>query len=73
MTAPAILAEHVGSVPDSGGGAILIWVLLAFGIVGLYLIIRRTQRRSYDDIMTREQREAEMRANDPDMKHDDTP
>ena len=44
--------------------------LLGAGIAGLYVIINRTRRRSYRGYMSRDDREAEMKANDPDMKQD---
>lgn len=73
MVAAAVLAQENSVIPEAGGGAIIVWVLLALVIVGLYLVIRRSQRRSYEDFITRDQREREFRANDPDMKHDDAP
>ncbi|VAW05334.1 hypothetical protein MNBD_ACTINO01-2487 [hydrothermal vent metagenome] len=62
----AILAQTTEvSLPTSGGGEVVAWILLAGGIVGLFLIINRTQKRSYRHYMDRAQREAEMKANDP--------
>lgn len=73
MVDASVLAQENSVIPEAGGGAIIVWVLLALVIVGLYLVIRRSQRRSYEDFITRDQREREFRANDPDMKHDDAP
>jgi hypothetical protein len=71
MLAAPVLAQSGFSLPDAGSGAIVVWVLLGAGIVGLYLIINRTRKRSYNDYMDRAKREAEMKANDPDMKQED--
>ncbi len=71
MLAAPLLAQSGFNLPDAGGGEIIIWVLLAAGIVGLFLIINRTRKRSYQSYMDRAKREAELRANDPDMKKDE--
>ncbi len=68
----AILAQTTElSLPTSGGGEIVAWLLLAGGIVGLFLIINRTRKRSYRHYMDQAKREAELKANDPDMKGPD--
>lgn len=64
----AILAQTELNLPTSGGEEIIAWLLLAGGIVGLFLIINRTRKRSYRHYMDRAQREAELKASDPDMK-----
>jgi len=46
----------------------VLWLLLAGGIVGLFLIINRTRKRSYRAYMSKADREDELKANDPDMK-----
>ena len=68
MFVASLLAQETSTIPEAGGGAILLWVVLAAGIVGLYVLITRTRKRSYRDYMSRAEREAEMKANDPDMK-----
>jgi hypothetical protein len=68
MFVASLLAQETSTIPEAGGGAILLWVILAAGIVGLYVLITRTRKRSYRDYMSRAEREAEMKANDPDMK-----
>ena len=68
MFVASLLAQEASTIPEAGGGAILLWVILAAGIVGLYVLITRTRKRSYQDYMSRAEREAEMKANDPDMK-----
>ncbi len=67
MTA-SLLAQEISTIPEAGGGAILVRLLLAMGIIGLYLVITRTTRRSYKDFLSRPEREAELKATDPDMK-----
>ncbi|GMQ97984.1 MAG: hypothetical protein BMS9Abin17_0488 [Acidimicrobiia bacterium] len=64
----AIATESGFNLPSTGGGEALLWLLLAGGIIGLYLIISRTRKRSYRDYMSRADREAELKSNDPDMK-----
>ncbi len=64
----AILAQTEVNLPSAGGGEIFIWLLLGGGIVGLFLIINRTRKRSYRHYMDRARREAELKANDPDMR-----
>lgn len=71
MFVASLLAQETSTIPEAGGGAILLWVVLAAGIVGLYVLITRTRKRSYRDYMSRAEREAEMKANDPDMKQTD--
>ena len=71
MLAASLLAQETSTIPEAGGGAILIWLLLGAGIIGLYLVVNRTRRRSYGDYMSRTEREAEMKENDPDMRKDD--
>ena len=66
-----LLAQETSTIPDAGGGAIFVWLLLGAGIIGLYLVINRTRKRSYRDYLSRSDREAEMKANDPDMRKDD--
>ena len=69
MFAARVLAQSTElNLPEAGGGEIILWLILAAVIVGLYIVITRTRRRSYRSYMDREQREAELRANDPDMK-----
>ena len=66
-----LLAQETSTIPEAGGGAILVWVGLGVGIVALYVFVNRSRKRSYRGYMSREEREAELRANDPDLRHDD--
>ncbi|GMQ92674.1 MAG: hypothetical protein BMS9Abin12_0151 [Acidimicrobiia bacterium] len=70
MFAASLLAQETSTIPEAGGGAIIVWVSLAIGIIGLYVVISRTRKRSYRSYMSRGEREAEMKANDPDMKQE---
>jgi len=72
LAAPIVAQSTELNLPEAGGGEIFIWVILAAVIVGLYLIITRTRKRSFRSYMDREQREADQRANDPDMKNPDS-
>jgi hypothetical protein len=71
MLAAPVLAQTEFSLPEGGGGEIIVWLLLAAGIVGLFLVINRTRKRSFKDYMSRAEREAKMKADDPDMKKDE--
>ncbi|MFV1963503.1 MAG: LPXTG cell wall anchor domain-containing protein [Acidimicrobiia bacterium] len=66
----AIATESGFDLPSTGGGEVLLWLLLAGGIVGLYFVISRTRKRSYRAYMSKTDREAELKSNDPDMKRD---
>jgi hypothetical protein len=68
MFVASLLAQETSTIPDAGGGAILIWLLLGAGIIGLYVVINRTRRRSYREYMSRAERDEELKANDPDMR-----
>jgi hypothetical protein len=68
MFVASLLAQETSTIPDAGDGAILIWLLLGAGIIGLYVVINRTRRRSYREYMSRAERDEELKANDPDMR-----
>jgi len=70
MFAASLLAQETSTIPEAGGGAIIVWVVLASGIIGLYVVISRTRKRSYRRYMSRDERDAELKANDPDMKQE---
>lgn len=59
------------NLPEAGGGAWIVWVLLAVGIIALWLMIRNTRKKAYKDYWDRKQAEEERRLNDPDMKKPD--
>lgn len=69
MHASAFVGQSGFDLPSAGGGEIILWLLLGAGIVGLWLIINRTRKRSYREYMTRAQREEELKRADPDMRN----
>ncbi|MEN8040504.1 MAG: hypothetical protein ABFR95_03280 [Actinomycetota bacterium] len=71
MFATSLLAQEASTFVDAVNGWTIWSALLAVGIVGLYVVISRTRKRSYRDIMTRQEHEAQMKANDPDMRSED--
>ena len=71
MLAAPVLAQTELNLPEGGGGEIIVWLILAAIIVGLFLVINRTRKRSFNDYMSRAEREARMKADDPDMKRDE--
>jgi len=70
MLAAPVLAQAELNLPEGGGGEIIVWLILAAGIVGLFLVINRTRKRSFNEYMSRAEREAKLKADDPDMKQD---
>lgn len=66
-----ILAGGFDVPESSGSGEWVVWILLAVGIVALWLLIRNTRKKAYRDFFERQKAEEERRKNDPDMKHDD--
>lgn len=70
MVFAQIIAQQSGWDLPSGGEAFF-WVLGAAVIVGLYIIISRTRKRSYNDYFERQKRAKEQRLNDPDMAKPD--
>ena len=69
MFAASVLAQEASTTSGSSNGTILLWILGA-GIVGLYILINRTRKRSYREYMSRAQREEDLKANDPDMRQE---
>ncbi|MDK1018686.1 MAG: hypothetical protein QGD89_04735 [Actinomycetota bacterium] len=70
MLVTSLLAQETPAIPEAGGGAIIVWSLLVVGFIALYVVISRTRKRSYKEYMTRVEREAELKARDPDMRRD---
>ena len=67
MAVDAILAQTSGlDGLLTGDARWILWLLLA-GIVCLWLVIRRTQKRSYRSAMSARERERQLRAQDPDL------
>jgi len=67
-----VATEPQGGLPG-GGAETVIWVVLGAVLVGLYLLIRRTRRRSERAFMDARRREDQLRANDPDLRRPDDP
>ena len=63
----ALLFAQTTNLPEGGGGAVFTWLLLAGGIVALWLMIRNTRKKAYRDYWERKQRDEARRLNDPDM------
>lgn len=72
MKVSTVLAQTTdgGSVPSEGGG-VLVWIIVAAVIVGLYLITRRSQRRANETYQNRREAAEDLRRNDPDMRRED--
>jgi len=71
MFVASLLAQESSTIPEPGCGAILVWILLGTGIAALYVVITRTRRRSERDYLSRADRDADLKANDPDLKQPD--
>ena len=70
MPAPALLLALITAqvnLPDGGGLSWLPWLLGAGVILGLWFVVARTRKRTYNAYWERRKREQERRANDPDM------
>ena len=68
--AVAVVAQQV-NLPDEGGLSWLFWLLGAGVILGLWFVVSRTRKRTYEAYWDRRRREEERRANDPDMARPD--
>ena len=67
---PVILTESADGIFPDDPGARVVFVLIGMGIVGLYLLLRRTRRRSEAAYWERRKREQDQRDSDPDMRRD---
>lgn len=65
------LVAQVVDLPEAGGGAWFFWILGAAVILGLWFVVARTRKRTYNAYWERKRREEELRANDPDMARPD--
>jgi hypothetical protein len=66
-----VLAQET-NLPDGDGAQILFWLIGAGVILGLWFVVARTRKRSYNEYWERKRREQQLRDNDPDMAHPDT-
>ena len=67
---PYFLAQTDDSfldVPTDGAG-LVVWLLIAAVIVGLYLLVQRTRRRAEDEFWERKRREREAERKRPDLE-----
>ncbi len=51
----------------SGTGQIIFWLIGAGVILGLWFVISRTRKKSYNEYWERRRQEEQRRLNDPDM------
>lgn len=59
-----------GVVPEDGASRV-VFVIIGIVILGLYVLISRTKRRSASHYLSRRRREQELRNADPDMRTDE--
>ena len=61
------IMAQIADLPDGNSSAIVYWVIGAAVILGLWFVISRTRKRSYDAYWERRRREEQQRLDDPDM------
>lgn len=66
MDRASIVAQIV-DLPEAGVGGVVFWLIGVAVIVGLWIHISRTRKKSYDDYWARRQRDDLRRMDDPDM------
>lgn len=62
-----MLAQVVDLPEGSGSGEWIVWILLATGIVALWLMIRNTRTKAYRDYWEKRKNDEQRRLDDPDM------
>ncbi len=67
---PLVAQAEDGLVPEDPGGRV-VFVLVGVAIVALYLMLRRTRRRTEAAYWDRRRREQARRDADPDMRRDE--
>jgi hypothetical protein len=67
-----VLAQTDESTFPEDTGARVLFVVVGVAIVALYLLLRRTRRRTEDAYWERRRREKGLRDADPDMRRDET-
>lgn len=71
MPSPAVMYTQIvaqeANLPEGGGGQILFWLIGAGVILGLWFVIARSRKRSYNAYWDRRRSEQQVRENDPDM------
>lgn len=75
MPSPAVVYTQIvaqeTNLPEGGGGQVVLWLVGAGLILGLWLIIARSRKRSYNAYWERRRKEQQLRENDPDMAKPD--
>lgn len=66
-----LAASGDGLLPGIDGMPVWLVVAIAAAIIGVYLLNSRSRREAARRHLTRDQWEAELRANDPDLKKED--
>lgn len=51
--------------------SVIVWLLVLGGLLALYLMVRRSQRRANEAYWRRQEADEELRRNDPDLRKDD--
>jgi len=67
---PVIYAQIVAqetNLPDGGGGQVLFWLIGAGVILGLWFIIAKSRKQSYNAYWDRRRKQEQLKENDPDM------
>ena len=67
---PQIVAQET-NLPEGGGGQIVFWLIGAGVILGLWFVIARSRKRSYNAYWERKRKEQQLRDSDPDMARPD--
>ncbi|MGI9666290.1 MAG: hypothetical protein ACR2N2_04200 [Acidimicrobiia bacterium] len=64
-----IVAQET-NLPTGGTGQIIFWLIGAGTIAGLYFLIARTRKKSYNEYWDRRRTAEQQKRNDPDMAHE---
>ena len=67
---PVLAQADDGTFPEDAGARVL-FVIVGVAIVALYLLVRRTRKRTEKAYWERRRREQAMRDADPDMRRDE--
>ena len=66
MRIAQIVAQET-NLPEGGTGQVLLWLIGAGVILGLWFIVARSRKRSYNDYWDRKRGEQQAKLSDPDM------
>gem|GEM_PF-3933345 len=70
LAAPTLLAQTSGGAIPEDPGARVVFVVIGLVILGLYLVLRSSRRRSDAAYWEQRRRQREQRDADPDMRRD---